>query len=116
MSVRQPIFRDQAIKACALRGERAASSFAATSLSTIVEFVANGQGVTLLPAISLGKEAANPRIKLLSLAAPGASRQLSLVWRRTTPFAKLFAQITDVVRRASEPSLARSLKSQSVSR
>ncbi len=42
-------FRDQTIAACRLESDPAVRTFAATSLSTIVEFVANGQGVTLLP-------------------------------------------------------------------
>lgn len=99
-------FRDQAIEACALRGHPRAMSFSATSLSTIVEFVANGQGVTLLPAISLGREAGDPRLAIHALAAPGAARMLSLVWRQASPFGALFAEIAAIVRAAGESLLA----------
>jgi LysR family hydrogen peroxide-inducible transcriptional activator len=92
--------RDQAIAACRLEADPAARTFAATSLSTIVEFVANGQGITLLPEISLRKEANDPRIRVHRLAAPGAGRMLSLVWREATPFAKIFATITTTIRSA----------------
>jgi LysR family hydrogen peroxide-inducible transcriptional activator len=102
-------FRDQAIDACALRDSEAAGSFSATSLSTIVEFVANGQGITLLPAISLRKEAASGRIALHELAAPGAGRMLRLVWRQDTPFADLFEEIADVIRDLGETRLAEKL-------
>jgi LysR family hydrogen peroxide-inducible transcriptional activator len=78
----------------------AARTFAATSLSTIVEFVANGQGITLLPEIALKKETAGDRIQIHRLAAPGAGRMLSLVWREATPFAELFEEIATIVRRA----------------
>ena len=91
-------FRDQTIAACRLDADPAGRTFAATSLSTIVEFVANGQGVTLLPQIALRKEANDPRIAIHPLAAPGAGRRLSLVWREATPFAKTFEAIADVVR------------------
>jgi len=91
-------FREQAIAACGLDRKGTARTFAATSLSTIVEFVANGQGITLLPAIALRKEASDPRINVLSLAAPGAARQLSLVWREQSPFAPLFADIAETIR------------------
>jgi LysR family hydrogen peroxide-inducible transcriptional activator len=93
-------FREQAIAACGLDGDPAAKTFAATSLSTIVEFVANGQGVTLLPEISLRKEATDPRIRIHSLAAPGAGRMLSLVWREATPFTAIFETITRTIRAA----------------
>lgn len=92
-------FRDQAIAACGLGADPAARTFAATSLSTIVEFVANGQGVTLLPQIALRKEATDPRIKVLPLAAP-AGRMLSLVWRAATPFAGVFEAIAETIRQA----------------
>lgn len=96
-------FRDQAIAACRLDADPAARTFAATSLSTIVEFVANGQGVTLLPGIALRKEATDPRIAIHDLVSPGAGRRLSLVWREATPFAQTFAAIAEVIRAAGPP-------------
>lgn len=92
-------FRDQAIAACGLDQEAAGRTFAATSLSTIVEFVANGQGITLLPAIALRKEASE-RIRIHQLQSPGARRQLSLVWRDATPFAQTFKDVAETIRKA----------------
>lgn len=91
-------FRDQSIAACAMEDSDASRAFAATSLSTIVEFVANGQGITLLPEIALRKEATGDRIRVHELAAPGASRHLSLVWREATPYAQTFQRIAEVIR------------------
>lgn len=91
-------FRDQAIAACRLDGGRGTHAFAATSLATIVEFVANGQGITLLPGISLRKEASDPRIAVHTLNDPTASRQLRLVWREATPYAAIFERIAEVIR------------------
>lgn len=91
-------FRDQSIAACRLGADPAGRTFAATSLSTIVEFVANGQGVTLLPMIAVRKEAADPRIAIHPLATPGAGRSLSLVWREGAPFASTFERIAEVIR------------------
>ena len=91
-------FRDQTIAACRLDGERGTRTFAATSLSTIVEFVANGQGVTLLPEIALRKEASDARIAIHRLDEPGAGRTLSLVWRDATPFAATYERIVEVIR------------------
>lgn len=91
-------FRDQTISACRLEGERSTRTFAATSLSTIVEFVANGQGVTLLPQIALRKEASDPRIAVHTLDDPQAGRQLALVWREATPLTQTFEEIGEVIR------------------
>jgi LysR family hydrogen peroxide-inducible transcriptional activator len=98
-------FRDQAITACAMSDPDTKRTFAATSLATIVEFVANGQGVTLLPTISLKKEANDPRIRISGLSAPGAGRMLSLVWRQSTPFDRLFKNIAGLVRDIGEKRL-----------
>lgn len=91
-------FRDQAIAACGLDREASRRTFAATSLSTIVEFVANGQGVTLLPAIALRKEATGGRIAVHALQSPGARRTLRLVWRDAAPYAEIFAEVAGVIR------------------
>lgn len=92
-------FRDQTISACRLEGERSTRTFAATSLSTIVEFVANGQGVTLLPQIALRKEASDPRIAVHQLDDPRAGRHLTLVWREATPLGQTFEEIAAVIRK-----------------
>jgi LysR family hydrogen peroxide-inducible transcriptional activator len=94
-------FRDQAIAACGIESNAASSTFAATSLSTIVEFVANGQGITLLPEIALRKEATD-RIQVHRLAAPGVGRMLSLCWRDGSPFAAVFRDIATSIRRTRE--------------
>ncbi len=89
--------RDQALAACALSADRASRTFAATSLSTIVEFVANGQGVTLLPEIALRKEASDKRIRIRPIASPGAGRTLRLVLREATPFRALFEAVARTI-------------------
>jgi LysR family hydrogen peroxide-inducible transcriptional activator len=91
-------FRDQAIAACGLEGDRVAHAFAATSLATIVEFVANGQGVTLLPNISLRKEASDPRIAIHPLGDRSARRQLRLVWREASPYQVIFERVAELIR------------------
>ena len=91
-------FRQQSIAACGLDAAAAGASFAATSLSTIVEFVANGQGVTLLPAIALGKEARDARVAIHELEAPGAHRSLRLCWRKSAPHGGIFADVAAIIR------------------
>jgi LysR family hydrogen peroxide-inducible transcriptional activator len=80
-----------------LSGELSSRTFAATSLSTIVEFVAAGQGVTLLPRIALRKEAGE-RIAIQPLAPPRPGRLLSLVWREGSPFSAVFQTVAELIR------------------
>jgi LysR family hydrogen peroxide-inducible transcriptional activator len=89
--------RDQALAFCGARIETA-SSLGATSLSTVMQMVANGYGVTLLPRIALPVEARDNRVKVLRFRAPAPARQIGLAWRRTSPRKADFAALGKIVR------------------
>lgn len=73
--------RDQALGACEISD---LSTFGATSLTTLVQLVAHGQGVTLLPAMA-ADDLADPRIVLSRFADPAPSRTIALAWRAASP-------------------------------
>ncbi|RDE10181.1 hydrogen peroxide-inducible genes activator [Pelagibacterium lacus] len=102
--------RDQAVDACALKPDLQGRTFAATSLATILELVANGYGVTLLPAISLKREEQNRRIDIHTLRAPGAGRLLRLVWRAGSPYEALFRRIAAILTEVGEAALRTDLR------
>jgi LysR family hydrogen peroxide-inducible transcriptional activator len=81
--------RDQALSVCGLlAGEKgdAQDGFAATSLHTLVQMVAGGLGVTLLPRLAVNAGvAAGTDLVLRPLAAPHSWRTLGLAWRPNTP-------------------------------
>lgn len=97
--------RDQMVDACALKPDLQGRTFAATSLTTILELVAHGYGVTLLPTISLKREARNEGIEFRTLGAPGAARILRLAWRTHSPYEALFRTIAGIVTSVGEASL-----------
>lgn len=73
--------RDQALGACEISD---LSTFGATSLTTLVQLVAHGQGVTLLPAMA-ADALADPRIVLSRFSDPQPSRTIALAWRTASP-------------------------------
>jgi LysR family hydrogen peroxide-inducible transcriptional activator len=75
--------RDQALEYCS-NGRRDAS-LGATSLATVMQMVANGYGITLLPRVATEVEGRDKRVKLLRLAEPVPGRTIGLAWRRTSP-------------------------------
>jgi LysR family transcriptional regulator, hydrogen peroxide-inducible genes activator len=77
--------RDQALSFCGLRQVQNLDTFGTTSLSTIVQMVANGFGVTLLPKMSLEVEAHRADIQLLPFSPPEPSRKIGLAWRQSSP-------------------------------
>jgi LysR family hydrogen peroxide-inducible transcriptional activator len=80
--------REHALAVCGLlAGERADNeAFAATSLHTLVQMVAGGLGVTLLPRLAVsGGVVAGADIVLRPLAGAGGWRTLGLAWRPASP-------------------------------
>src|SRR5262245_28027805 len=67
--------RDQALSYCRMVTPEARESFGASSLTTIVQMVANGYGVTLLPEMAIASEIhASDGIRLLPFRAPQPRR------------------------------------------
>ena len=77
--------RDQALAFCDLRQVGNIDTFGASSLSTLVQMVANGLGLTLLPEISVDVETRHGDIKLMRFFEPEPSRIVGLAWRTTNP-------------------------------
>ena len=77
--------RDQALTYCRIPRSEKMSGFGAASLSTIMQMVANGYGVTLLPEICVPVEGRDSRIALSRFSAPEPQREIGLVWRRSSP-------------------------------
>ena len=75
--------RDQALSYCAT--SRGDVSLGATSLATVMQMVANGYGITLLPRVAVDVEVRDERVKLLRFADPAPGRSIGLAWRRTSP-------------------------------
>ena len=89
--------RDQALTYCRLQKSELQASFGSASLATIMQMVANGYGVTLLPEICVDVEARDPRIALSRFAAPEPRREIGIVWRRSSPRRGDFEALGDLV-------------------
>jgi LysR family hydrogen peroxide-inducible transcriptional activator len=92
--------RDQALSYCKLSQVPKIDTFGASSLSTIVEMVAAGYGITLLPEISLGIETRARPLKLMRFIEPEPSRTLGLAWRATSPRKSDFKELAEMVKEA----------------
>ncbi len=85
--------RDQTLSYCKPVDRGASSSFGASSLSTIIQMVANDLGITVLPEISLDFEVHDPRIALLRFPDPEPTRTVALAWRRSSPRKRDFVEL-----------------------
>src|ERR1700744_3158685 len=77
--------RDQALAYCATARHGMPLSLGATSLATVMQMVANGYGVTLVPEVAVDVEVRDERVKLLRFTSPEPGRTVGLAWRRTSP-------------------------------
>jgi len=89
--------RDQALAFCASPRHDAPAGLGATSLATVMQMVANGYGVTLLPEVAVDAEGRDARVKLLRFNAPQPARTIGLAWRRTSPRRKDFEALGMIV-------------------
>ena len=92
--------RDQALAFCAAASGDGPASLGATSLATVMQMVANGYGVTLLPEVAAGVEVRDSRVKLLRFVEPEPARTIGLAWRRTSPRKRDFAALGEIVAEA----------------
>ena len=99
--------RDQALTYCSLQQADAVNTFGASSLSTIVEMVSAGLGITLLPEICVGVEGRRSDLTLIRFADPEPSRSLGLAWRRSSPRREDFQALAELVAAAGQVSLKR---------
>lgn len=89
--------REQALELCAASKARELE-FRATSLSTLVQMVAAGAGVTLLPTLALPTEMKRARVAIRRFAPPIPCRTLALAWRRGSPLAAALRKVAAVLR------------------
>jgi LysR family hydrogen peroxide-inducible transcriptional activator len=88
--------REQALIYCAPRSD-ADSNLGATSLATIIQMVASGYGVTLLPEVAIDAEVHDDRVKLLRFVEPQPKRSIGLAWRSTSPRKADFLALGEMV-------------------
>jgi LysR family hydrogen peroxide-inducible transcriptional activator len=92
--------RDQALAFCANSRRGGSMGLGATSLATVMQMVANGYGVTLVPQVAVDVEVRDDRVKLLRFASPQPGRTIGLAWRRTSPRKSDFIALGQIVAEA----------------
>jgi LysR family hydrogen peroxide-inducible transcriptional activator len=111
-------FRDQALSFCKSQSSPPREMLDANSLSTLVQMVSAGIGVTLIPEMAVAVETRSAAVSVSRFKNPQPSRTIGMVWRKTSPLARQLLQISEVVclsagkasRRQANGSLARNFR------
>ncbi|HEY2247152.1 MAG TPA: LysR substrate-binding domain-containing protein [Bradyrhizobium sp.] len=90
-------FRDQALSFCNMQSSPPREMLDASSLSTLVQMVGAGIGVTLIPEMAVTVETRSAPVSVARFRNPQPSRTIGMVWRRTSPLARQLQQISEVV-------------------
>jgi LysR family transcriptional regulator, hydrogen peroxide-inducible genes activator len=94
-------FRDQALSFCNLPAGPPRELLDGSSLSTLVQMVGAGIGVTLIPEMAVPVETRSAAVSVARFAAPGPMRTIGMVWRRTSPLDAQLRALAEVVRAAA---------------
>lgn len=91
-------FRDQAIAFCKLPPRLTGEIMEGSSLSTLVQMVGAGIGVTLIPEMAVTIETRSAPVILHRLPEPRPKRTIGLVWRRSNPLADRYRELAEALR------------------
>ncbi len=77
--------RDHALESCKLQLPNDQKLLSATSLQTILQMVAQGYGITLLPKMVVDTKILPQNIKIIPLKNPTPTREIGFAWRKGSP-------------------------------
>lgn len=95
-------FRDQALSFCDMHAARPREVLEGSSLSTLVQMVGAGIGVTLIPEMAVAVETRSAAVSIARFPAPEPQRTIGMIWRRSNPLSSQLLQISHGVRAAAQ--------------
>src|SRR5690348_11064324 len=94
-------FRDQALSFCNMKSSLPREVLDASSLSTLVQMVSAGMGVTLIPEMAVEVETRSASVSVARFRDPQPLRTIGMIWRKTSPLAGKLLQISEAVRQSA---------------
>lgn len=91
-------FRDQALSLCNIQPSVPKELFDGSSLTTLVQMVGAGLGVTLIPEMSVPLETRFAEVSVDRFPTATPARTIGMIWRKSSPLAPHLADMADVVR------------------
>lgn len=95
-------FRDQALSFCSLPTARPHEGLDGSSLSTLVQMVGAGLGVTVIPEMAVPVDTPAAAVSVARFAGAQPARTIGMIWRKSSPLAAQLQELSDVVRDVGE--------------
>jgi len=86
-------FRDQALAFCNVPSKLPRDGLDGSSLTTLVQMVSAGIGVTLIPEMAIPIETPAAQVSIARFPAPCPSRKIGMVWRKNNPLGSRRAKL-----------------------
>lgn len=99
-------FRDQALSFCQFSGRQPRQLMEGSSLSTLVQMVGAGMGITLIPEMAVSLETRLAEVSVSRFPRPRPSRSIGMVWRKTNPLSDQLMRIGAIVRAVGQQARA----------
>lgn len=93
--------RDQALAFCNMASNLPREVLEGSSLSTLVQMVGAGIGVTFIPEMAASVETRSADVALARFADPKPRRTIGMIWRRTSPLVGQLQDIAEIVRQVA---------------
>ena len=90
-------FRDQALSFCKMQSSLPREALDASSLSTLVQMVSAGMGVTLIPEMAAAVETRSASVSVARFRNPQPARTIGMIWRKRSPLAAQLLRLSEVV-------------------
>ncbi|MGO4355741.1 LysR substrate-binding domain-containing protein [Rhizobium sp. RAF36] len=94
-------FREQALSFCRIGQARPREIMEGSSLSTLVQMVGAGIGVTLIPEMAVPIETRSAQVSIARFQSPQPSRTIGMIWRNSTPLVRQLMEIGEVIRKSA---------------
>lgn len=89
--------RDQALAVCSLPSKRQLVKYGATSMTTLLQMVSHGMGLTLIPEIAVRAEARSNHMRIVPFEGEQPKREIALFWRRQSKRRKDFQALAECI-------------------
>lgn len=97
--------RDHALEACELQSAETNLVYQGTSLHTLVQMVAGGLGLTLLPAMAVaGDVLGDTRLPLRRFSSEKVCRRIGMAWRKSDPRRDEYRILAEFISQRCSPS------------
>ncbi|MFD1199866.1 hydrogen peroxide-inducible genes activator [Brucella gallinifaecis] len=89
--------RDQALAVCSLPPQRQLVKYGATSMTTLLQMVSHGMGLTLIPEIAVRAELRSNHMRIVPFEGEQPKREIALFWRRQSKRRKDFQALAECI-------------------